>query len=193
MAALVAAGYQVYGVNPKAVARYKERYVLPGAKSGPADAKVLADLARTDRHNYRQVAGDGALAQGVRVLARAHQLLIWIRRRQVNALRATLREPYPAALAAFGEELADRDAVAVLEKAPAPKAGRSLSQAATEAALQRGGRQRNVKRRAEEVRAALRAEQLAPPEAAVSALRGGSQLSCRSDSRDEPPARGHGG
>ena len=169
VAALVGAGYEVYAPNPKAVARYKERYVLSGAKSDPADAKVLADLARTDRHNYRQVAGDSALAQGIKVLARAHHRLIWLRRRQVNALRATLRESYPAALVAFGEELEGKDAVAVLAKAPTPRAGRSLTQAAAEAALRRGGRQRNVARRAEEVRAALRSEQLAPPEGALSA------------------------
>jgi hypothetical protein len=85
------------------------------------------------------------------------------------ALRATLREFYPAALVAFGEDLADRDAVAVLERAPTPKAGRSLTRAAAEAALRRAGRQRNVKRRAEEIREALRSEQLAPAEGAVSA------------------------
>ena len=34
-----------------------------------------------------------------------------------DALRATLREFYPAALVAFGDDLADRDAVAVLEPA----------------------------------------------------------------------------
>jgi transposase len=164
VAALVAADYQVYAINPKAVARYRERYVTSGAKSDAADAKVLADLARTDRHNYRQVAGDSALAQGIKALARAHQRLIWARRRQVNALRATLREFYPAALAAFGEELAERDAVAVLAKAPTPKAGRALSQAAAEAALRRGGRQRNVARRAEEIREALRSQQLGAPE-----------------------------
>jgi transposase len=169
VAALVGAGYQVYGLNPKSVARYKERYVLSGAKSDPADAKVLADLARTDRHNYRQVAGDSPEAQGLKVLARAHQRLVWLRRRQLNALRATLREFYPAALVAFGEDLADRDAVAVLGRAPTPEAGRSLTQAAAEAALRRAGRQRNVKRRAEEIREALRSEQLAPPEGAVSA------------------------
>ncbi len=169
VAALVGAGYQVYAINPKAVARYRERYNLSGAKSDPADAKVLADLARTDRHNYRQVAGDSPEAQGIKALARAHQRLIWLRRRQVNALRATLREFYPAALVAFGEELADRDAVAVLAKAPTPKAGRALSQAAAEAALRRGGRQRNLKRRAEEIRAALRSEQLGPPDGAISA------------------------
>ena len=31
--ALAAAGYQVYGLNPKQVARFKERYNLSGAKS----------------------------------------------------------------------------------------------------------------------------------------------------------------
>ena len=103
-------------------------------------------MARTDRHNCRQVAGDSPEAQGIKVLARAHQRLVWLRRRQLNALRATLREFYPAALVAFGEDLADRDAVAVLGRAPTPEAGRSLTQAAAEAALRRGGRQRNVKR-----------------------------------------------
>ena len=126
-------------------------------------------MARTDRHNCRQVAGDSPEAQGIKVLARAHQRLIWLRRRQVNALRAILREFYPGALATFGEGLEDRDAIAVLAKAPTPKAGRALSQAAIEAALRRGGRQRNVARRAEEIRAGLRGEQLAPPEGAASA------------------------
>ena len=165
VAALVAAGYQVYAINPKAVARYRERHNLSGAKSDPADAKLLADLVRTDRHNHRQVAGDSPLAQGVKALARAHQRLVWLRRRQLNALRATLREFYPAALVAFGEDLADRDAIAVLGRAPTPKAGRALSQSAAEAALRRGGRQRNVARRAGEIREALHSQQLVPPDA----------------------------
>ena len=33
------------------------------------DAKVLADLVRTDRHNHRPVAGDSPLAEAVKVLA----------------------------------------------------------------------------------------------------------------------------
>jgi hypothetical protein len=56
--ALVAANYQVYAVNPLASARYRERHHVSGAKSDPGDAKVLADLVRTDRHNHREVAGD---------------------------------------------------------------------------------------------------------------------------------------
>ena len=44
---------------------------LPRADAG--DAKVLADLVRTDRHNHRPVAGDSDEAAEVRILARAHQ------------------------------------------------------------------------------------------------------------------------
>jgi transposase len=56
--ALVAAGYQLYAVNPLAVSRYRDRHTVSGAKSDAGDAKVLADLVRTDRHNHRPVAGD---------------------------------------------------------------------------------------------------------------------------------------
>jgi hypothetical protein len=63
----------------------------------------------------------------VRVLARSQQSAVWSRQRQVNALRSALREYYPAALAAFGTDLAASDAVAVLALAPTPEAGRALS------------------------------------------------------------------
>jgi transposase len=99
--ALLAAGYQVYAINPLSASRYRERHVTSRAKSDPGDAKVLADLVRTDRHNHRPVAGDSELAEAVKVLARAHQDLVWSRQRFVNRLRNTLREFYPAALAAF--------------------------------------------------------------------------------------------
>lgn len=71
--ALLAAGYVVYAVNPLTSARYRERHATSGAKSDPGDAKVLADLVRTDRHNHRPVARDSELVEGVKLLARAHQ------------------------------------------------------------------------------------------------------------------------
>ena len=49
--ALVGAGYQVYAVNPREVSRYRDRHRTARAKSDRGDAKVLADLVRTDRHN----------------------------------------------------------------------------------------------------------------------------------------------
>jgi transposase len=101
--ALLAAGYQVYAINPLSVARYRQRHTTSGAKSDPGDAKVLADLVRTDRQHHRPVAGDSQLAEAVKVLARRHQGLCWLRGRQVNLLRSTLREFYPGALHAFDE------------------------------------------------------------------------------------------
>ena len=70
--ALVAAGYTVLAVNPLSTSRYRERHSTSGAKSDPGDAKVLAELARTDGHHHRPVAGDSELAEAVKVLARAH-------------------------------------------------------------------------------------------------------------------------
>lgn len=160
--ALVAAGYGVYAINPLAAARYRERHTTSRAKSDRGDAKVLADLVRTDRHNHRAVAPDTELLEAIKVLARAHQSLIWTRGRQLNALRSALREFYPGALAAF-PELGHGDAIAVLSVAPDPERGRRLSTSQIEAALRRGGRQRNVERRANEIRTVLRAPQLAAP------------------------------
>ena len=61
--ALLAAGYQVYAVNPQVVGRYRGRHRAARAKSDRGDAKVLADLVRTDRHNHCQVAGDSPPAR----------------------------------------------------------------------------------------------------------------------------------
>ncbi len=160
--ALTGAGYQVYALNPLAVARYRDRHHVSGAKSDASDAKLLADLVRTDRHNHRLIAGDSADAEAIKVLARAHQNLIWSRTRHTNALRNALREYYPAALVAF-EDLSHGDALAVLDRAPTPVQGTHLPLSAIQAALKRGGRQRNIAARAREIRAALRSEQLAAP------------------------------
>src|SRR3954468_5864482 len=134
--ALVAAGYTVLAVNPMSTSRYRERHSTSGAKSDPGDALVLAELARTDAHNHRPIAGDSELAEAVKVLARAHQSMIWTRQRQANQLRSTLREFYPAALDAF-DDLAGGDCLAILAIAATPAAGRQLSRAKIASALRR--------------------------------------------------------
>jgi transposase len=167
--ALVAAGYQVLAVNPLSTSRYRERHSTSGAKSDPGDAFVLAELARLDRHNHRSIAGDSELAEAVKVLARAHQSMIWTRQRQTNQLRSTLREFYPAALAAF-DDLACGDALAVLAIAPTPSLGRGLSRSKIASALRRGGRQRRVDERAVEIQATLRADTLEAPGVVAEAM-----------------------
>ena len=161
--ALVAAGYQVFAINPMASARYRDRHHVSRAKSDPGDAKVLADLVRTDRHNHRHVAGDSSMAEALKVLARAHQNAIWSRQRQSNTLRSALKDYYPGALDAFGTDLTHGDALAVLALAPTPTLGRTLSRSKIASALRRGGRQRNIEIRAEEIQLTLRQEQLVQP------------------------------
>lgn len=167
--ALVATGYVVYAINPIQAARYRERHTSSGAKSDPGDAHVLAEIVRTDRNHHRPVAGDSELAEVVKTLARTHQTMIWTRQRQTNQLRSMLREFYPAALEAFGQDLAGRDSLAVLAIAPTPMVGRSLTKSRVVGALRRAGRQRNLERRAEQIRGALRTEQLDLSEALTDA------------------------
>jgi transposase len=118
--ALLAAGYVVFAINPLQVARYRERHSPSGAKSDAADAHLLAEIVRLDRVHHRRIAGDSEIAEHVKIATRAHQSMIWSRVRQVNVLRSLLREYYPAAVAAFGSDLAGRDALAVLEVSLAP-------------------------------------------------------------------------
>jgi len=161
VAALVAAGYTVFGVNPLQASRYRERHGVSGAKSDSGDAHMLADMVRTDSHQLRAVAGDSAEAEGLKVLARTHKTLIWERTRQVQRLRHQLREYFPAALEAF-DDLDAADTLELLGKAPEPARAARLTRAQVSAALKRAGR-RNITDRATAILAALRGEQLGRP------------------------------
>ena len=160
VAALVAAGYTVFAVNPLQVARYRQRHSVSGAKSDSADAHALAELVRLDRAHHQRLAPDSTLAEQVKVLTRSHQTMIWTRQRQVDVLRSMLREYYPAALEVFGEDLDSRDALAVLAAAPSPVKGATLTRSRIVALLRRGGRKRNLDVTAERIQAGLRSPQL---------------------------------
>jgi transposase len=161
--ALTAAGYQVYGINPLQASRYRERHVTSGAKSDAGDARVLAEIVRSDRHHHRLIAGDSDQAEAIKILARAHQGLIWARQRHVNGLRNALREFYPAALAALGTDLAGPEALAVLGAAPTPERGRALQVTEITGLLGQAGRRRNLASRAAQIQQALTSPQLAAP------------------------------
>jgi transposase len=170
--ALIAAGYRIYAVNPRQAARFKERYGTSGAKSDKGDAHALADMVRIDGPQLRPVAGDSDQAQAVKVVARAHQTLIWERTRTFQRLRNTLREYFPGALTAYaGLELTSADALELLVKAPTPDEAAKLTKQQITAALARQ-RRRNRDQKAASIQAALREPQLgvaAPVTAAYAA------------------------
>jgi hypothetical protein len=167
VAALVAAGYTVYGVNPLQASRYRERHGVSGAKSDSGDAHMLTDMVRTDSHQLRAVAGDSAEAEGLKVLARTHKTLIWERTRAVQRLRHQLLGYFPAALEAF-DDLDAPDTLELLGRAPEPARAARLTRAQVSAALKRAGR-RNITDRATAILAALRSQQLGQPAAVTAA------------------------
>jgi transposase len=166
--ALIAAGYQVYAINPLQVARYRERHGVSGAKSDTGDAHALADMVRTDGHQLRPVAGDSDQAEAVKVLSRAHKTLIWDRTRQMLRLRHALREFFPAALVAF-DDLTAPEALELLGAAPQPAAAAALSTERINAALKRARRHGRAAK-AEAIAAALRAEHLGQPPVVAAAF-----------------------
>jgi transposase len=159
--ALIAAGYQIYAINPLQVARYRERHGVSGAKSDTRDAHALADMVRTDRHQLRPVAGDSVQAEAVKVLTRAHKTLIWERTRHLLRLRHALREFFPAALVAF-DDLTGADSLELLGAAPDPASAAVLSTERITEALTRARRHGRAAK-AEAITAALRAEHLGQP------------------------------
>src|SRR3954447_2605154 len=161
VAALIAAVCRVFAINPRQLARSRERHGTSGAKSDAGDAHALADLVRTDAHQLRPIAGDSPLVEGIKVIARAHQNLIWDRHRQMLRLRGSLREFFPAALAAW-PDLTAPDAVELLAAAPDPERAAGRSRSKIVAALRRD-RRGNVEARAEQIQATLRGRQLTQP------------------------------
>jgi transposase len=159
--ALMAAGYQLYPINPLQVARYRQRRGVSGAKSDPADAHVLADMVRTDHHQLRPVAGDSVQAEAVKVVTRAHKTLIWERTRHVLRLRQALLDFFPGAVAAY-PDLAAADALALLAAAPDPVSAAALTVEQVTAALARA-RRRNRRAKAERIVTVLRRDQLGQP------------------------------
>jgi transposase len=101
VAALVAAGFTVFPINPRAAARYRERHAQAGGKSDRGDAVMLANILRTDRHAHRPLPADSELARAIKSTTRAHQEAIWARQQTTNRLRSLLRDYYPQVRIAF--------------------------------------------------------------------------------------------
>jgi transposase len=120
---LLRSGYLVYAVNPKAVNRYKDRYILSKAKSDPLDALALAHLLRTDRQRFKALR---PFPEDYRLLDRLCQdlrKLVDEKSRISNQITSVLKEFYPKALEMFS--LDSNVGIAFLKTFPDPQALRS--------------------------------------------------------------------
>jgi transposase len=159
--ALQAAGVTVYPINPRAVARYRERHGQSGKKSDRGDAFVLADILRTDRHQHRPLPAISDAGLAVKALARQHQEAVWALHQTTNRLRSVLLEFYPQAVQAF-PNLKHKAALAVLAAAPTPSLGFKLTPRKI-VALLRGCGRRNDAALVEQLLAALKTPALRQP------------------------------
>jgi transposase len=99
---LIERGYaRLYVLPPNAVKSAQGRYRQSGAKSDPSDARLIADILRTDRDKYHVWIADSELTRQIRAMISLIDYLnrsIW----QVgNRLRAALLRYYPTALEIF--------------------------------------------------------------------------------------------
>ena len=166
--ALQAAGLTIYPINPRAVARYRERHGQSGKKSDPGDAAVLADILRTDRHQHRPLPTISSEALAVKALARQHQEAIWALHQTISRLRSVLLEFYPHALRAF-PNLKHKAALTILAVAPTPELGLKMTSRKLVALLHRCGR-RNDAALVEQILTALKTPALRQPEPVENAL-----------------------
>jgi transposase len=168
VAALQAVGVTVFAINPRAVARYRERHGQSGKKSDPGDAALLADVLRTDAHQHRRLPVISHSGLAVKALARQHQEAIWAEHQTISRLRSVLLEFYPQAIKAF-PQLKHKAALTILAAAPTPALGMQLTTRKVVALLHRCGR-RNDGTLVEQIRTDLTTAALRQPERVEAAL-----------------------
>lgn len=123
IAALLAAGYPVYPVNPKTVERKRG---AAGAKTDQIDAYLLAKHGRSEFADLRRLEPDSPLVAELKTLTRDQDSLIQMQTRLVNQLIACLKAYYPVALALFSK-LHQRSTLSFLQAYPTPHAAQAAS------------------------------------------------------------------
>lgn len=103
VAALLAAGVDVFVVPPSQVKNLRGRYGSAGHKDDRFDAYVLADTVRTDRRRLTPLRPDAPATVALRTLVRARADLVGHRVAMVNQLRAHLLTVLPGAAGLFSE------------------------------------------------------------------------------------------
>ena len=175
---LLAAGYVVYALNPKAVDRYRERTRLSGGKTDPADAELLARILVTDRDRHQPLRPSSVVVEELRLLARQDETASRDQTRLHNRLRQDLLAAFPAILDAF-PDLTALSALRFLDRWPTATEADALTETELTAFLRAQGHSRaNVA--AARIHAALHADVLAAPahlaEARAGAIRLAAQL-----------------
>ena len=120
-------GYeQVYVLPPNAVKSAQGRYRQSGAKNDASDARLIADMLRTDQGRYTAWVPDLALTRQIRAKVSLVIFLTHDMVRTENRLRAVLLRYYPAALEVFSS-LDAQVTLAFIQEYSLPQAAAQLT------------------------------------------------------------------
>jgi len=127
-------GYiQLYVLPPSQVKSNQGRFRQSGAKDDPADARLIADILRTDRRRLQPWRPDSLLTRQIRAQV---SLIIHLNKQIVrfsNRLRSVLLRYYPAALQVFSTGLTTQIAPEFICAYPNPQAAKRMPFAEFEA------------------------------------------------------------
>lgn len=101
--AILDKGFTLYPINPKAVDRYRDRFKVSGKKDDYFDARVLANILRTDRHIHKPLTPDSDACRRLKILTQQHESLSRLKRRIINQITDALKDYYPVALKFFAK------------------------------------------------------------------------------------------
>jgi transposase len=119
---LLHAGYSVYAVNPRSVAKMREALASSGKKSDPLDAECLCLLLRRRAEDLASVSAGSPSSALLAGLVRQRVDLVEEKNRLLNQLTAVLKAFYPRALQLFKNRLDQPLTLAFLEQFSSPSA-----------------------------------------------------------------------
>jgi transposase len=120
---------QVYVLPPNQVKSNQGRFRQSQAKDDPEDARLIADILRTDRNRLQPWHPDSLLTRQMRAKVSLILHLTEQTTRLSNLLRSVLLRYYPAALQVFKSGLTTQIAPEFIQAYPTPQAAQALSYA----------------------------------------------------------------
>jgi transposase len=166
-------GFAVFGINPKQLDRFRDRFSVAGAKDDSRDGWVLADSLRTDRPAFRRLRTEDPVIIELREWSRMGDDLTAELNRLGNRLREQLWRYYPQALQVAGGDLTAPWFLALWHQAPTPAKAAKLRRSVVERIL---AEHRIRRLDAEQVLALLRQKPLTVASGAVEAASGHIRL-----------------
>jgi transposase len=128
-------GFAVFGINPKQLDRFRDRFTVAGAKDDSRDALVLGDSLRTDPRAFRRLSAAEPVIIELREWSRLHADLDAERTRLSSRMREQLWRYYPQALDVAGEDLTAPWFLALWQQAPTPAKAAKLRKTTVERIL----------------------------------------------------------